>query len=49
MNVKLAFLNGKLEEEVYIEHLERFSLIEDKDMVCKLKKNLNGLKKAPRT
>lgn len=49
MDVKLAFLNGELEEEVYIEQLEGFPLIEEKDMVCKLKKALYGLKKAPRT
>ena len=49
MNVKSAFLNGKLEEEVYIEFLEGFPLLEDKEMVYRLKKCLNGLKQAPRT
>ena len=48
MDVKSAFLNGKLEEEVYIEQLEGFLLSENKDYVCKLKKALYGLKQYPR-
>ena len=48
MDVKLAFLNGTLEEEVYLEQLEGFKLIENQDYVCKLKKALYGLKQAPR-
>ena len=49
VDVKSTFLNGELEEEVYIEQLEDFPLSEDKDMACRLKKILYGLKKAPRT
>ena len=49
MDVKSAFLNGELEEEVYIEQLEGFPLTKEKDMVCGLKKALFGLKKIPRT
>ena len=48
MDVKSAFLNGNLEEEVYIEQLEGFLLSENNDYVCKLKKTLYGLKQAPR-
>ena len=44
MDVKSSFLNGELEEEVYIEHLEGFILSEHGDYVCKLKKALYGLK-----
>jgi hypothetical protein len=45
---KQSFLNGELEEEVYIEQLEGFQLSENTDYVCKLKKALYGLKQAPR-
>jgi transposase InsO family protein len=48
MDVKSTFLNGNLEEEVYIEQPEGFILSENKDYVCKLKKALYGLKQAPR-
>jgi hypothetical protein len=46
--VKLAFLNGELEEEVYIKNPEGFQLSENTDYVCKLKKAMYGLKRAPR-
>ena len=48
MDVKSAFLNGILEEEVYIEQLEGFVDESNKDMVCKLHKDLYGLKQEPR-
>ena len=49
MDVKSIFLNGELEEEVYIEQPEGCSLSDDKDIVCRLKKELYGLKQAPKT
>jgi hypothetical protein len=36
MDVKTTFLNGYLEEEGYIEHLEGFLLSKNEDYVCKL-------------
>jgi hypothetical protein len=48
MDVKYAFLNGNLEEEVYIEQPKGFLLSENKDHVCKFKKSLYGINQAPR-
>jgi len=48
MGVKSRFLNGNLEEDVYIEEPKGFMLSKNKDYVYKLKKALYGLKKAPR-
>jgi hypothetical protein len=48
MDVKSSFLNGDLEEEVYMEKLEGFSLIDNPNYVCTLKKTLYGLKQTPR-
>ena len=48
MDVKSAFLNGDLEEEVYIEQPKGFILENDAKLVCRLKKALYGLKYAPR-
>ena len=47
MDVKYAFRNGDLEEEVYIEQPKGF-LRNDEKIVCKLKKALYGLKQATR-
>jgi hypothetical protein len=44
MDVKSTFLNGELEEEVYIEQPEGFQLSENKDYVYRLKKSLYDLK-----
>jgi hypothetical protein len=48
MDIKASFLNGELEEEVYIEQPEGFQLSENADYVCKLKKALYGIKQAPK-
>ena len=48
MDVKSAFLNGYLEEEVYIEQPDGLILGNDAKLVCRPRKALYGLKQAPR-
>ena len=48
MDVKTAFLNGDLEEEIYMEQLEGFSTPGQENKVCKLVKSLYGLKQTPK-
>ncbi|GKD97674.1 retrovirus-related pol polyprotein from transposon TNT 1-94 [Tanacetum coccineum] len=48
MDVKTAFLNGELKEEVYVSQLEGFVDHDNPSPVSKLKKDLYSLKQAPR-
>ncbi|GJX19222.1 retrovirus-related pol polyprotein from transposon TNT 1-94 [Tanacetum coccineum] len=47
LDVKIAFLHGHLEEEIYVEQPEGFKVPGKEDHVCRLKKSLYGLKQSP--
>ena len=47
MDVKTTFLNDMIEEEVYIEQLEGFDTFDHESHVCRVTRELYGLKKAP--
>ena len=48
MDVKIAFLNGELNEEVYMIQPEGFISIDESKM-CKLQRSIHGLKQASRS
>ena len=48
MDVKIVFLHGEIEEEIYNEQPQGFETRDAETHVCRLKKALYGLKQAPR-
>ena len=48
MDVKTTFLNGELNEEIYMEQLEGFIVPSQEKKVCRLIKSHYGLKQAPK-
>jgi hypothetical protein len=48
MDVKSAFLNGDLKEEVYVHQPPRFTILDKEGKVLRLHKALYGLRQAPR-
>jgi hypothetical protein len=48
MDVVTAFLNGRLDEDIYLRQREGYVQSGKEDLVCKLEKSLYGLKQSPR-
>ena len=48
MDVKTAFLNGDLEENIYMAQPKNFVVEEKEHMGCRLKKSIYGLKQTSR-
>ena len=48
MDVKTTFLHRDVEEEIYMKQPEGFMVKGKKELVCRLKKSLYGLKQSPR-
>ena len=48
MDVKTTFLNGDLNEEIYMDQPEGFISLRQEKKVCRLIKSLYGLKQAPK-
>ncbi|KAG8473153.1 hypothetical protein CXB51_035098 [Gossypium anomalum] len=48
LDVKTVFLHGELEEDIYMQQPEGFTVLKKEDYVCLMKKSLYGLKQSPR-
>lgn len=48
MDVKVTFLNVDFDETIYMVQLENFVLGDSRQIICKLKKSIYGLKQASR-
>ena len=48
MDVKTTFLNGDMDEDVYMEQPTGFTEVGKEDLVCKINNSIYGLKQASR-
>jgi hypothetical protein len=48
LDVKTTFLNGELDEEIYMDQPDRFVVKGEEQKVCKLLKSMYDLKQAPK-
>ena len=48
LDVKMAFLHGNLEENIYMSQPKGFIVQGQESLVCKLRQSLYGLKQVPR-
>lgn len=48
MNVKSVFLNGDMDEEIYMLQPKSFMITEQENKACKLKNTLYGMKQSPK-
>ncbi|KAL0427698.1 UNVERIFIED_CONTAM: hypothetical protein Slati_2944600 [Sesamum latifolium] len=46
MNVKTAFLNGYVEEEIFVDQPEGFTTVGEEQKVCRLQRSIYDLKQA---
>ena len=49
MDVKTTFLNGKLDEVIYMDQPEGFTVARQEGKFCKLNRSIYGLKQASRS
>jgi hypothetical protein len=48
MDAKKTFLDGDMEEQIYMKHPKGFAVKGKKELVCRMKKSSYGLKQSPR-
>ena len=48
IDVKTAFLNRELDEEIYMEQLVSFVIQDQEHKVCRILKSISGLKQSSR-
>ncbi|KAL0416258.1 UNVERIFIED_CONTAM: hypothetical protein Slati_3457700 [Sesamum latifolium] len=49
VDVKTAFLNGFVEEEIFMDQPEGFTAVGEEQKVCRLQRSIYGLKQASRS